>query len=152
MDVADFITIIIAALALLVSGWSVRYARTSARSADKSAVAAERSADAAERQAAAAEAALPPPTPDVAWVAQRTGKARYLLTNVGTKPATGVHWIKTGEPGEGFIRFPTQVARVLPGGDIEFTVIRAYGAGAVPTELLLGWDGQDEPAAVPIPS
>lgn len=151
MDVADVITIIIAALALLVSGWSVRYARTSARSADKSAVAAERSADAAERQAAAAEAALPKPPPDVAWVAQRAGKSRYLLTNVGTKPATGVHWIKTGEPGEGFIRFPEQVARVLPGGEVEFNVIRAYG-GAVPTELLLGWDGQDKPVAVPITS
>ncbi|MBQ1030387.1 hypothetical protein KBX26_10305 [Micromonospora sp. C97] len=151
MDVADIITIIIAALALLVSGWSVRYARTSAHSADKSAVAAERSADAAERQASAAEAALPPPPPDVAWVTQRAGKSRCLLRNIGTKSATGVRWVKTGGPAEGFIRSPEEVPRVLSGGEVEFTVIRAYG-GAVPAEMLLAWDGQDEPVAVPIPS
>ncbi|GIJ35012.1 hypothetical protein [Micromonospora sediminimaris] len=150
MDVAEIVTSAIAVLALLVSGWSVRYARASARSADKSAGAAERSADAAERQAAAAEAALPPPPPDVAWSARRDYKDRYLLKNIGTKSATGVEWIKTGDSREDLIHFEPPPGRVLPGGELEFFVIPAWTDS--PTELLITWDGQSEPVAIPIPS
>ncbi|MFF0721328.1 hypothetical protein [Micromonospora sp. NPDC003816] len=137
MEITDIITSAIAVLALIVSCWSAWFARASSR--------------AAERQAVAAEAALPPPAPDVAWVARRVGKGRYLLTNVGTRPASGVQWVRTGDRSEGFIRFPDEIGRVLPGGDIEFFVVRAMGT-PVPTELLLAWDGQSEPEAIPIPS
>lgn len=142
----DIVTIVVSALALAVSTWSVFYARSSARSSSRSALAAE-------RQAAAAEAAVPPPPPDVAWRVERRSdgpKLRHVLINVGVRTATGVQRVLTGELIDGQLSLDVGDGRVIPGGELELLVMRLWG-GPASRELLLTWDGQSEPVAVPVP-
>ena len=168
MEASDIIAIVAAVMAfggVAVAGWALKYARSQAETAKEALAASQRAATAGERSAEAAatsatearrsaEAAeeanrialralelFEPPA--VAWQIEHIRNSAYNLRNVGTQEATGVTVDMS--------RIDT-VNRTLPdgatiaAGDVaEFMLMNAPGA------LYLTWDGQAEPAAVPMP-
>ncbi|GAA2912087.1 hypothetical protein Acy02nite_90080 [Actinoplanes cyaneus] len=157
MDVVvDIVVAAIALAALIVAILANRNASRSADASEDSAREAKRSADAAERQAAAAEAALPPPPPDVAWKAERRSTARkgsgatFVLRNVGTSTASGVR-VVVPPAYNGLVRSELGNNEVPAHGSFQVVVI---GIDQLPDldELLIAWDGRDEPVQVPLPA
>ncbi|MEV4707863.1 hypothetical protein [Actinoplanes sp. NPDC049316] len=146
----------IALAALIVAILANRNASRSADASEDSAREAKRSADAAERQAAAAEAALAPPPPAVAWKAElrstaRRGKgATFVLRNVGTSTAAGVR-VVVPPAYEALIRSELESGEVPAHGSFQVVVI---GIDQLPDlhELLVAWDGRDDPVHVPLPA
>lgn len=157
MDVVvDIMVALIALAALIVAILANRNASRSADASQDSAREAKRSADAAERQAAAAEAALPPPPPAVAWKAElrstpRKGRgATFVLRNVGTSTATGVR-VVAPPAHDGLVRPELGNGEVPAHGSFHVVVI---SIDQLPDlhELLIAWDGCDEPVQVPLPA
>ncbi len=141
--------------ALIVAILANRNASRSADASPDSAREAKRSADAAERQAAA-EAALPPPPPAVAWKAELRGIARkgkgatFVLRNVGTSTAAGVQ-VVVPPAHDGLVRPELGSGEVPAHGSFQVVVL---GIDQLPDlhELLIAWDGRDEPVQVPLPA
>ena len=157
MDVVvDIVVALIALAALIVAMLANRNASRSADASQDSAREAKRSADAAERQAAAAEAALPSPPPAVAWKAElrstaRKGKgATFVLRNVGTSTAAGVRTV-VPPAYDGLVRSEPGNGEVPAYGSFQVVVL---GIDQLPDlhELLIAWDGRDEPVQVPLPA
>ncbi|MFC7279108.1 hypothetical protein ACFQS1_34535 [Paractinoplanes rhizophilus] len=157
MDVVvDIVVALIALAALIVAILANRNASRSADAAQDSAREAKRSADATERQAAAAEAALPPPSPAVAWKAElrstaRKGKgATFVLRNFGTSTAAGVR-VVVPPAYDGLVRSELGNGEVPARGSFQVVVL---GIDQLPDlhELLIAWDGRDEPVQVPLPA
>jgi hypothetical protein len=156
MDVVvNIMVALIALAALIVAILANRNASRSADASQDSAREAKRSADAAERQAAAAEAALPSPPPAVAWKAElrRTaskGKgATFALRNVGSSTAAGVR-VVVPSAYDGLVRPELENGDVAAHGSFQVLVI---GIDQLPDlhELLITWDGCNEPVQVPLP-
>ncbi|WP_063037692.1 hypothetical protein [Nocardia grenadensis] len=169
METSDIIAVVAAVMAfgsVCVSAWALIYARRQAEIADKAltesrraATAGEKSADAADiaaqeakRSADAAEESnrialraleLSEPPP-VAWTIELAARnSAYLLRNVGTQTATGVTVDQSRI---------TTTARALPdGATIAAGEAVRFMALNAPNTLFLTWDGQPEPAAVPVP-
>lgn len=147
-DAPAWAALLVSTGSLLIALRATRHAKDSAAASQDSALSARRSADAAERQAEAAEAALPPPPPHVAWRVEWVGGQRYRLRNTGVGVATGVQ-IDTGKALE-LIGFEGSLERIPPNGSVSFLITESAEISA-PDELLVTWDGQDEPVVVPVP-
>lgn len=162
MSAAEWVTAVIAILALILSVAAFVYARRGTIAAEKSADAAEasastaaatltenrRSADAAVAAAAAAarsadlaDEALHP-APVVRLVIEKAGGSAWVLRNVGDARAVGV---RCTDDVSGLFR----IARDLdlsPGAGERFMMNSARQP-----HLHFVWEGQDEPVAVRVP-
>ena len=155
MDVVvNIVVASIALAALLVAILADRNASRSADAAQDSAREATRSADAAERQAAAAEVALPPPRPAVAWkeevrsTASKGRGATFVLRNVGTGTAAGGR-VVVPPTYDGLVRPELGNGEVPAHSSFHVLIL---GVDQLPDlhELLIAWDGCDEPVQVPL--
>jgi hypothetical protein len=83
---------------------------------------------------------------DVQWVVEHPVKNRYVLRNIGTTVAEGVHV----EEMDTIARQLPDDAVVQPGASAEFLLLGGWGK-PVPNEVWVRWKGQDRPVAVALP-
>ncbi|CAM3225310.1 hypothetical protein [Tsukamurella hominis] len=159
MSVAEWVTAVIAVVALGVSIGAFVYARRGTIAAEESASTAadalvenRRSADAAVAAAAAAERsadladeALHPPAA-AQLVIEKAGGSTWVLRNVGDAAAAGV---RCADDVGGLFRLAPDLT-LGPGAGETFMMAGAWGA-PIPPQLHFVWEGQDVPVAVRVP-
>lgn len=168
-DVATWVGVVITlAISLLTHVQSRRQARI----AEESNIASQEQVEAAQRRAVAVEEGLAEAlrllaqrglTPDlprftrgrssgadeVRWELAPRGKHSYLLRNVGTVTATGVHVDRSRATP--IVRNMPEQATIRPGESVQFLMAPSLG-NPLPGEVWVDWDGQSEATSVPLPN
>ncbi|MGW5514628.1 hypothetical protein [Nocardia africana] len=164
-------SMIVSAGSLGIAGWALVYSRRQAGAADRSADAAEKSADEAKRSADAAEDANHAAvranhlaeeanalanranelnTPSAyGWEIVHVRNALFRLRNCGTERADDV--IIHLDDAKLVARKLPRGQSIVPGGGHDFILKAGYGT-PMPTHLMVSWEAQTEPVAVPMPA
>lgn len=167
-DIATWAGILIT---LVISLLARRDTKRQAEIAEEANIASQAQVEAAQRRAIAVEDSLtealrllaesqpaahpPDPAPSrpaepdaVRWTLERRGKQSYLLRNVGTVTASGVHIDR--DRTTPIVRNLPESATVRPGESVQFLMAPTFG-NPLPGEVWVEWDGHSEPEAVPLP-
>ncbi|MEV4033414.1 hypothetical protein [Streptomyces umbrinus] len=146
-DAPGWAACLIAAGALWVSWQARRDGRASVAAAERSAAAAEHTLEdqrreAQERRSAAAEAARPRAELRIEYM----GKSNYRLRNCGDATAADI----VDTTGAGAVDgWPVPLA-LRPGEAHAFMICGDFETRE-PSQLLVTWDGQEEPVCLPVP-
>jgi len=165
-DVATWVGVLVT---LGISVMTYVQSRRQARIADEANIASQEQVEAAQRRAVAVEdslaealrllaerglTAVSPTTVSasgpgqVEWDLDRRGKHSYLLRNVGTVTAAGVHVDR--DRATPIVRNMPENATVRPGESVQFLMAPTFGS-PLPGEVWVTWDGQPEAISVPLP-
>lgn len=171
MEPGDIATWIGIAITLVIALVARHDTRRQAQIADEANIASQAQVEAAERRAIAVEdsltealrllassqqgaqvlppgTALPPVEPDeVQWTLERRGKQSYLLRNVGTATASGVHIDR--DRTTPIVRNLPENATVRPGESVQFLMAPTFG-NPLPGEVWVEWDDH-APLSIPLP-
>lgn len=169
MEPGDIATWVGVLITLGISVMTYVQSRKQARIADEANVASQEQVEAAQRRAVAVEDSLTealrllaergltvaPPNPvstsgpgGVRWDLERRGKHSYLLRNVSTATATGVHVDR--DRATPIVRNMPENATVRPGESLQFLMAPTFG-NPLPGEVWVLWEGQPEAISVPLP-
>jgi hypothetical protein len=166
-DIAAWVGI---AITMAISLIARRDTKRQAQIAEEANVASQAQVEATERRAIAVEdnltealrllaqsqqgsqpSPLPAParreTEGVRWTLERRGKHSYVLRNVGTATASGVHVDRNRTTP--IVRNLPDNATVRPGESVQFLMAPTFG-NPLPGEVWVEWDGHP-PLAVPLP-